>query len=114
VLLDWHLKDLRGKSDDEITLQLQEYLSCDRERGFSLKDAPLMRCALFSLNETTYRWIWSFHHILLFRFAFKMILIYNMPVTFTKKIQLMEAQVNHGTTSTTYPQDGACSVAKSQ
>ena len=40
-----------------------------------------------------------------------MILINNRPVTFYKIIQSMEAQANHGTTSTTYARDGEAQEA---
>lgn len=45
--------------------QLQEYLDHDRQQGFDLGNAPLMRLALFQLGEANYRLVWTFHHILL-------------------------------------------------
>ncbi|MCP4661724.1 MAG: non-ribosomal peptide synthetase, partial [bacterium] len=38
-------------------------LSTDRERGFDLGAAPLMRLALFERGERDFQFIWSFHHI---------------------------------------------------
>ncbi len=64
VVLHWHCEDLSGKSLEEITARLEEFLYDERQQGFSLADAPLMRCALFNLDTTSYRWIWSFHHII--------------------------------------------------
>src|SRR5262245_17151207 len=43
--------------------QLEIYLQCDRERGFDLATAPLMRLALFRMSEIEYQCIWTFHHI---------------------------------------------------
>ncbi|MCP4397917.1 MAG: amino acid adenylation domain-containing protein [bacterium] len=46
---------------------LETYLKQDRERGFDLKQAPLMRVAIFQLDETTrsYQIVWSHHHLLM-------------------------------------------------
>ena len=41
------------------------YLQVDRQRGFDLTYAPLMRLALFRLADAEYRVLWTFHHILL-------------------------------------------------
>jgi len=41
------------------------HLQADRQRGFDLTYAPLMRLALFRLADAEYRLIWTFHHILL-------------------------------------------------
>ncbi|MGH7829594.1 MAG: condensation domain-containing protein, partial [Candidatus Binatia bacterium] len=40
-------------------------LDADRRRGFQLDAAPLMRLALFHLDEADYRLIWTSHHALL-------------------------------------------------
>lgn len=50
-----------GKRD--VTLQLK--LAEDRERGFQLDQAPLMRIALARLGPTAYQLVISFHHIIL-------------------------------------------------
>jgi amino acid adenylation domain-containing protein len=41
------------------------YLQTDRRRGFDLREAPLMRLALFHFGGERYRMVWSFHHILM-------------------------------------------------
>ena len=64
VTLEWYEEDLDGKSEDQISAYLDDYLDRDRVKGFSLTDPPLMRCALFNLGQETHRWIWSFHHII--------------------------------------------------
>ena len=45
--------------------KLQAFFQADRQRGFKLTKAPLMRLTVFQLTETTYRCLWSYHHILL-------------------------------------------------
>ncbi|MCP4657521.1 MAG: non-ribosomal peptide synthetase, partial [bacterium] len=44
---------------------LRSFLSADRDRGFELGAAPLMRLAVFELGEGDFRFIWSFHHLYL-------------------------------------------------
>lgn len=46
-----------------------------------------------------------------FQFAIKMILIYNMPVSTSRRSQLMEAQASYGKTSSTYRRHGRGSAA---
>ncbi|MCP4663057.1 MAG: amino acid adenylation domain-containing protein, partial [bacterium] len=54
-----------GLSEAEQRRRLDAYLRADRERGFELGVAPLMRLALFSLGERSFQFVWSFHHLLL-------------------------------------------------
>ena len=58
--LDWRELPLKQRE-----LQLQEYLNADRERGFELSEAPLMRLALIQSEQDVYYFIWSHHHLLL-------------------------------------------------
>ena len=58
--LDW-----RNLSRAEQAERLQQLLEHDRERGFELTRAPLMRLALIRLSEERSHLLWSFHHILL-------------------------------------------------
>src|SRR5262249_56161557 len=37
----------------------------DRERGFALDQAPLMRVALLRVADDAWRLVWSHHHLLL-------------------------------------------------
>ncbi len=50
---------------DHRTRQLETYLQADRLQGFDLDRPPLMRLALLSVAETEYKFIWTYHHILL-------------------------------------------------
>src|ERR1700754_1316963 len=47
------------------TLQLDDYLKQDRERGLQLAEAPLFRVALFRMAATDFVLLLSFHHILI-------------------------------------------------
>jgi hypothetical protein len=44
---------------------LNEWLAEDRARGFDPSRAPLMRHALIRLGDDSWRFVWSFHHLLL-------------------------------------------------
>ncbi|MEL6250296.1 MAG: condensation domain-containing protein, partial [Cyanobacteria bacterium J06627_15] len=37
---------------------------CDRNQGFALDQAPLLRLTLMHLNSNTYQLVWSSHHLL--------------------------------------------------
>ena len=65
VDLGWTQQDLRGFPPGDRQVQVESYLQADRERGFELTQAPLMRLALFHLAEKSYRFVWSHHHLLL-------------------------------------------------
>ncbi len=60
ISLDW--QDLDGS---EVQPQLTRYLAADRQRGFDLTRAPLMRVALLRLDRDTTYFVWSYHHLLL-------------------------------------------------
>ena len=54
----------------EVTAAVQEerfnsLLREDQERGFDLSKPPLLHLTLVQLNDNAYRFLWSFHHILL-------------------------------------------------
>ncbi|MCP4662272.1 MAG: hypothetical protein GY856_43275, partial [bacterium] len=55
----------RGLSADEQRRRLTVYLNADRERGFDLGAPPLMRLALFELEEGVFQFVWSYHHLYL-------------------------------------------------
>ena len=43
----------------------EDFLQRDRERGFSLDRAPLIRFALFPQGSDRHRFVWTFHHVLM-------------------------------------------------
>lgn len=57
---DWQILSANDQQQ-----QLQDYLQTDRQQGFDLRQAPLMRLALFQFGPADYRLVWTFHHILL-------------------------------------------------
>ena len=57
--------DLRRTPPGQREVALQLKLAEDRERGFRLDQAPLMRIALARLGPTAHRLVISFHHIIL-------------------------------------------------
>ncbi|HEY2699563.1 MAG TPA: amino acid adenylation domain-containing protein [Pseudonocardiaceae bacterium] len=58
--LDWRTND-----DTAVRTAVQRYLRADRDRGFDLATAPLLRVAIASLTDTRVHLIWTFHHALL-------------------------------------------------
>ena len=65
VALPWEELDWRGLSADQQTLRLEEFLQADRQRGFDVAQAPLMRLTLIRMEEHRYELIWSQHHLLM-------------------------------------------------
>jgi len=58
-------QDWRELSADEQQARLESFLKADRDRGFELAEAPLMRLYLIRTAEDAYQFVWSRHHILL-------------------------------------------------
>ena len=58
-------QDWRSLSPDEQDKSLTAYLQNDRRLGFELSNAPLMRLALIRITDSAYRFIQSWHHLLL-------------------------------------------------
>ena len=65
VTLPIVVEDWRARPPAEHEPAFQEFLAADRQRGFSLDQAPLMRITLIRTADEACRYIWSFHHILL-------------------------------------------------
>ena len=49
----------------ESDVSFEQYIETDRQRGFKLDRVPLMRFALFPMENGQHRFLWTFHHILL-------------------------------------------------
>ncbi|MEA5517932.1 non-ribosomal peptide synthetase [Limnoraphis robusta] len=58
-------EDWQNLTPNEQENKLQSFLTSEREKGFQLDQAPLMRCALFKVKESTYQFVWSHHHLLM-------------------------------------------------
>jgi amino acid adenylation domain-containing protein/non-ribosomal peptide synthase protein (TIGR01720 family) len=57
--------DLRALAPDAQEREVRRFLEADRERGFDLSKAPLLRLALIRLGEDSYRAVWSHHHLIM-------------------------------------------------
>jgi amino acid adenylation domain-containing protein/non-ribosomal peptide synthase protein (TIGR01720 family) len=65
VNLPWHERDLSGLRAPAREQALSGHIDEDRERGFDVTRAPLMRFAWFRLAPGDYCCIWTFHHAIL-------------------------------------------------
>ena len=65
VTLPFVREDWRGSDGAEQLQRLRSFLGSDRQLGFQIDRAPLMRLALFRTGDTTHRLVWTFHHLLL-------------------------------------------------
>ena len=65
VDLPWRVEDWRGVAAAEQADRFGRLLAADRQAGFDLAVAPLMRMALVRVAETDWRWLWSFQHLIL-------------------------------------------------
>lgn len=74
VDLPWVQMDWRHLTPDEQQKHLEEFLSSDRQKGFNVTQAPLMRFTIIQLGEETYQFIWSHHHILFDGWSMQIIL----------------------------------------
>ena len=68
------IEDWSDLSVAEQTRRLAERLAADRERGFDLREAPLVRLALFRLAAQRWELLWTFPHILLDGRSFPIVL----------------------------------------
>jgi hypothetical protein len=64
VKLPFQLEDWRGLSSIEQQERLATYHEADRRRGFQLNKAPLLRLALFQVDDNCYQLVLSYHHII--------------------------------------------------
>ncbi|WP_028595413.1 condensation domain-containing protein, partial [Paenibacillus assamensis] len=60
-----HYEDWVALSQDEQQEKLCQFRAADMAKGFDLVKDPLMRLTVFKLAATSYRWIWSHHHIVM-------------------------------------------------
>ncbi len=58
-------EDWRDIRESERAARLDNFLQADRERGYTLSEAPLMRLKLFRTGEADYVLVWSCNHLLL-------------------------------------------------
>src|SRR4029078_9545009 len=65
VELPLHSEDWSGLLEREREARYAELLAGDRQRGFELVRAPLMRLALLRFGAVDHRLVWTSHHLLL-------------------------------------------------
>ncbi len=65
VPLPMEQKDWRSLDEPERENRLESLLALDRERGFALDRPPLLRLFLVRTGESSWRLVWSHHHLLL-------------------------------------------------
>ncbi len=74
VSVPWQHLDWSNQTETEQEIQWSSLLQRDRDRGFELTSAPLIRLALIQLDRHHYRLLWSFHHLLLDGWSVRLIL----------------------------------------
>ncbi|NET72096.1 MAG: amino acid adenylation domain-containing protein [Sphaerospermopsis sp. SIO1G2] len=74
VEIPWKQLNWQHLTTDEQQQKLEEFLVSDRQEGFALEQAPLMRFTVIKLTEKTYQFIWSHHHILFDGWSMQIIL----------------------------------------
>ena len=65
VNLPFEYHDWRDVPAEEQQVRLETLFQSDRARGFDLARAPLMRLCFIHLADQSYKFVWSFHHVLL-------------------------------------------------
>ncbi|PZD92991.1 non-ribosomal peptide synthetase, partial [Paenibacillus sambharensis] len=60
-----HYEDWSAFGPDEQLEKLAQFKAADMAKGFDLVRDPLMRLAVIRLGETSCRWLWSHHHIVM-------------------------------------------------
>ncbi|MBQ4842287.1 amino acid adenylation domain-containing protein [Bacillus safensis] len=65
--------DLQDLSEDEQLERIDKFKQQDQLRGFDLSKDSLMRASVFQTGPASYRWIWSYHHILLDGWCFGLV-----------------------------------------
>ncbi|MFC0210898.1 non-ribosomal peptide synthase/polyketide synthase [Paenibacillus chartarius] len=63
--IGFHYEDLRGLDEERRAAQVETLQNEDQARGFDLAHDALMRLAIVRTGDEAYRFLWSFHHILM-------------------------------------------------
>ena len=82
-------EDWRDLLSVEQSDKLKEYLIEDRQNKFRLDCPPLMRFTIIQLDDSTWQWIWSHHHITLDGWS--------LPIIFKEVLLIYQStcQVSH-------------------
>jgi amino acid adenylation domain-containing protein len=65
IPLPWREEDWRHVPITEQESALETFLHQDRQQGFNLSRAPLLRLSLIRIAEQSYHFVFTFHHLLL-------------------------------------------------
>jgi alpha-ketoglutarate-dependent taurine dioxygenase/aryl carrier-like protein len=65
VRVPWQRLDWRDLPEAEHPARFEAHLKAERDLGFKLSHAPLMRMSLIRLSDETYKLVWSHHHLLI-------------------------------------------------
>ncbi|WP_144610427.1 non-ribosomal peptide synthetase [Bacillus altitudinis] len=65
--------DIQDLSESEQLERIDRLKQKDQLRGFDLSKDLLMRASVFQTGPSSYRWIWSYHHILLDGWCFGLV-----------------------------------------
>ncbi len=84
VKLPLTYEDWRGLTPEVQQQKVEDFFAGERARGFDLSAAPLMRIALIQLEENVYRFVWSYHHVLIDGWSASM--IFNDVFNFYEKL----------------------------
>nr|AFR69334.1 nonribosomal peptide synthetase SpiDE1 [Pseudomonas sp. Q71576] len=60
---DWGTLDWRELSAETCRTRFENLLNTDRERGFDLEHGPLLRGTLIREQESSWRFLWTYHHV---------------------------------------------------
>ncbi|MEO6695101.1 MAG: amino acid adenylation domain-containing protein, partial [Ignavibacteria bacterium] len=61
----WVNMDWSSLTETDQQNEFINFIKKDRDQGFNMEQAPLMRCAQIKLGSESYQFVWSFHHILM-------------------------------------------------
>ncbi|OJT57690.1 non-ribosomal peptide synthetase [Bacillus altitudinis] len=65
--------DIQDLSESEQLERIDRFKQKDQLRGFDLSKDLLMRASVFQTGPSSYRWVWSYHHILLDGWCFGLV-----------------------------------------
>ncbi|HVI46052.1 MAG TPA: non-ribosomal peptide synthase/polyketide synthase [Chitinophaga sp.] len=65
VPLHINIEDFSHHTAASLEAAIAAFAAADKAKGFNYKEPPLMRISLLQTAPSTYRMIWTFHHILL-------------------------------------------------
>ncbi|MGW8444293.1 non-ribosomal peptide synthase/polyketide synthase [Paenibacillus sp. S33] len=58
-------EDMRSMEPEELNAYIADFAERDKAEGFDFSSGELMRVSILRTDEESYRFVWSFHHILM-------------------------------------------------